>query len=115
MTTILIANRLIELCKKGEFIAAQKELYDAAIVNTEVDGTQTTGLTNILAKEQNFLDSLEKIHRIDFSEPLVAGNYFSAKLAMDIEIRGIGRKSFEEIGVYQVLNNKIIAEQFFRG
>jgi hypothetical protein len=114
MKTEDIANRLIELCTAGGFTKAQKELYDNEIVNIETDGSRREGLETMLAKEQSFLDSLVKIDKIEFSKPLIAGSYFSVKLAMDIEFKSIGPKSIQEICVYKVVNGKIVFEQFFR-
>jgi hypothetical protein len=114
MTTAIVANRLIELCEAGKFIQAQHELYDTDIKRIDPDGTKSEGAANMNAKEQSFLDSLEKIHSISFSDPLIAGSYFTVILKMEIEIKKIGHKSLEEVCVYQVANGKIIFEQFFR-
>ena len=35
MTTTEIAERLVDLCRKGQFEAAQKELFSADAVNIE--------------------------------------------------------------------------------
>ena len=65
-------------------------------------------------KEQRFLDNVEKFHSIEFSQPLIAGNYFSVVLKMEVELKNIGLKKMEEICVYLVKDDKIIFEQFFR-
>jgi hypothetical protein len=114
MTTAMVAGRLIELCTVGKFIQAQQELYDTNIKSIDPDGSQTAGASNMQAKERRFLDNLEKIHNSSFSDPLIAGNYFTVVLKMAIEVKNKGYKEFEEICVYQVANGKIIFEQFFR-
>jgi hypothetical protein len=114
MTTASIANRLIELCREGKFPQAQKELYADNIASIETDGSQRAGLAVLLAKEQAFLDSLNKITSIEFSDPVIAGSYFSARLMMEIEIKNLGYKKIDELCVYRVLNDKIVSEQFFR-
>ena len=110
----MIASSLIELCKKGKFIQAQNELYDEDIISIEIDGTRTTGAKKMQEKEQRFLDNLVRIHDIDFSETLIARNYFSTVLKMKIEIRNVGFKELEEMCVYHIKNGKIDFEQFFR-
>lgn len=114
MTVAEVANRLIELCLKGAFIQAQEELYHPNIISIDPDGSQTTGAQNMHIKEQRFLNNLETIHHIGYSEPLIAGSFFSVILRMEIEIKNIGYKKFEEVCVYQVRDGKIIFEQFFR-
>lgn len=114
MTTAAVANRLIDLCRIGNFIQAQEELYHTDIISIDPDGSRTIGAANMHAKEQRFLSNLDKVHHIGYSEPLIAGNYFTVILRMEIEIKNIGYKEFEEICVYQVADGKIIFEQFFR-
>jgi len=114
MTTIEVAQRLITLCTEGKFIQAQKELYDDMIVNIEVDGSRLEGLATMQAKEQQFLDNIERINKISFSEPLIAGSYFTVKLTMDIDLKNIGHRAIEEICVYKVKDGKVVFEQFFR-
>ena len=114
MTTATVASRLIELCTEGKFIQAQNELYDTNIKRIDPDGSVSQGKSNMNAKEEQFLNSLDNIQRIAFSEPLIAGNYFSVTLTMEIEIKNVGYKKFEEICVYQVASGKIVFEQFFR-
>lgn len=114
MTTRMVADRLVELCKAGEFVQAQQELYDTDIVRIEPDGTKTTGAAKMLEQEQRFLASLEKIHSISYSEPLVAGNFFTVVLKMEIDMKQRGHIVLEEVCVYEVANGKVVFEQFFR-
>jgi hypothetical protein len=109
-----IAGKLIELCRKGQFLQAQHELYDINIVSIDPDGTRTIGSASMYAKEQKFLSHLERIYSIHFTEPLVAGNYFTTVLRMEIESKKMGFVDFSEVCVYQVSGGKIVFEQFFR-
>jgi hypothetical protein len=115
MTTEEIAQRLIGLCEKGKFLEAQKELYDENIESIETDGTKTISAIKMHEKEQKFLSNVIKFHNIEFSEPLIAGNYFSVVLKMKVELKNVGLRKMEEICVYKVKNDKIVFEQFFRG
>jgi hypothetical protein len=114
MTTKMVAERLIVLCKAGEFVQAQQELYHSDIVRVEFDGTRTTGAASMLEHEQRFLASLEKIHVISYSEPLIAGKYFTVVLKMEITMKQRGNITLEEVCVYEVVDGKVVFEQFFR-
>ena len=114
MSTAIVAARLIELCKEGKFLEAQHELYDTDIVSIDPDGSKTVGASNMHAKEERFLASLEKIDSISYSDVLISGSYFSVILKFGITIKKVGFKSLEEVCVYQVRNGKIVFEQFFR-
>jgi hypothetical protein len=110
----MVADRLIELCKEGAFVQAQQELYHTDIVRVEPDGTRTTGAVYMLEQEQRFLASLERIYNISYTEPLVAGKYFSVVLKMEIDMKQRGDVTLEEVCVYKVDAGKIVFEQFFR-
>src|SRR5579872_3235213 len=102
MTTLAVATRLIELCKEGNFIQAQQELYHADIISIDPDGSKTISAANMLAKEQRFLDNLEKMGPISYSQPLVAGGFFTVVLKMELDIKHAGHRALEEVCVYQV-------------
>jgi hypothetical protein len=114
MTTRMVADRLIELCKEGAFVQAQQELYHTDIVRIQPDGARTIGAASMLEQEQQFLANLEKIHGISYSEPLIAGKYFSVVLKMEIDIKQRGPVALEEVCVYEVVDGKVVFEQFFR-
>jgi len=118
MTTKEIANRLAELCKKGEFEAAQKELYANDIISVEPYATpdfekETKGLQNIIEKGHKFEGMTEQLHSNTVSEPLIAGDVFAFTLTMDITLKGRERAQWQELCVYKVKDGKIISEQFF--
>ncbi|NIG53797.1 SnoaL-like domain-containing protein [Chitinophaga sp. Cy-1792] len=118
MTTAAIAARLIELCSKGDFEAAQKELYAENAVSIEPYATpafekETHGLKGIYAKGEKFESMVEKYHDISFSQPLVAGKSFTVVLNMDLTMKGQDRMQMSEICVYVTKDGKIISEQFF--
>ena len=116
MMTSQIADRLVELCRKGEFEAAQTELFAEDAVSIEPDGApmeMAEGLAAITEKGRQFRASVEQMHEIVVSEPVVAGNFFTVSMALDTTFKGRGRVNMEELCVYEVDDGKIIAEQFF--
>ncbi|QHS62184.1 SnoaL-like domain-containing protein [Chitinophaga agri] len=118
MTTQEIANRLVTLCKTGEFATAQKELYAADAISIEPYATpafekETKGLDKIQEKIAKFDGMTETVHNISVSYPIVAGNSFVILLKMDITMKGQERTEIEELCVYEVKEGKIVSEQFF--
>jgi hypothetical protein len=118
MSTNEIANRLVELCRQGKWEQAQKELFANDAVSIEPHASpafekETKGLNAIVEKGKKFDAMTEKLHGVDVSEPLVAGNSIAFKLIMEITMKERPKESWEEICVYQVKNGKIISEQFF--
>lgn len=118
MTTTQIAGRLVELCRKGEFETAQKELYADNATSTEPYSTpefekETSGLKAIIEKGHKFESMTESLHECTASEPVIADNSFAFTLGMDITMKGRERMKMTELCVYQVKDGKIVAEQFF--
>jgi len=111
-----IANRLIALCTKLEFVEAYTELYaeDAVSIDPNYKNEPLKGLANLIEREKQFLARVE-IHEIKISEPIYAGSYFSVVISMDFTVNGQGRKMLEEICIYKIENGKIVSQQFFMG
>jgi len=118
MSTQQIATRLAELCNKGDFEAAQKELFADDAVSIEQHETagfpkETKGLQAIVKKGHHWASSLEQVHGCFASKPLVAGNAIAMTLSMDVTMKGQGRMQLEEVCVYEVKDDKIASERFF--
>ncbi len=118
MNTQRIADRLIELCEKGDFQTAQKELYADEVISIEPMETadyakETKGKDAVFAKIQKFDSSIEQSYGNKVSTALVAGNAIAFTLSMDITIKGKDRMNMAELCVYEVKGGKIISEQFF--
>jgi len=118
MTTQEVADRLVALCRKGEFETALMELYHDDAESIEPYATPdfekvTKGKSSLVAKGEKFQGMTEQIHSIQMSDPLVAGNAFACRMWMDISIKGKGRMEMDELCVYQVRDGKVISEQFF--
>ena len=119
MNTEAIATRLVKLCREGKFEEAQRELYAADAVSIEPEGLPPGALGNvkgeaaILEKKRQFNAGVEQMHGITMSDPLIAGNWFTAVLTLDATMKGRGRANLKEICVYRVRDGKIAHEQFF--
>lgn len=116
MSTKEIANRLVELCRTGQWEAAQKELYADNCVSIEPKGSPAElveGLDAIIKKGEQFNEMVEKFNSLEVSEPLVAENFFTITMNLDADFKGMGRVVMEEVCVYEVVNGKIVKEQFF--
>ena len=118
METKEIAKKLVAYCRKADWSGAHNELYDANAISIEPYATpefpkETNGLKAIEEKGKKFDAMVEKIHSIEASEPLVAGNSIAFSLGMDLTMKGKGRMNSPELCLYQVKDGKIISEEFF--
>jgi hypothetical protein len=118
MTTNEIADRLVELCRKGDFEAAQKELFADNVISIEPYASpdfekETKGLHAVIEKGRKFDLMVDKMHGLTVSEPVVATNSIAFALIMDITMKEKERATWTELCVYTVKDDKINSEQFF--
>jgi hypothetical protein len=118
MTTNEIAKRLVELCRKGQYDAAQKELFAKDAISIEPEASpgfekETKGIEAIKKKGEIWESMVQEVHNLIVSEPIVAANAFACTMRMDITMKERGRNDFTELCVYQVKDGKIVSEQFF--
>jgi hypothetical protein len=120
MTTQDIANRYYELARESKWTEIQDELHDDNVLCQEPEhvasrgiAVSTRGKEAMKAKSAINRERIETIHEQFCSEPLVAGNFFTVALKRDVTFKGMGRRNLEEIGVFEVKDDKIVVEQFF--
>ena len=107
METKEIAEKLVAYCRKADWDGAHRELYADNAVSVEPYATpdfdrETKGLDAIREKGRKFDSMVEKVHSIETSEPMVAGNSIALRMGMDITMKGKGRMNSPELCVYQV-------------
>jgi len=116
MNTQEVANRLTELCRQGQWEQAQSELYADNCASVEPAGgpwpERVEGMDAIKAKGEQFNEMVEEIHGMEMSDPVVAGEYFTCKMDMDVTFKGAPRSQNAELCLYQVQDGKIVLEQF---
>ena len=116
MDTKEVANKWASMCREGKNLECIEELYSSNIKSREMPGTPnevTTGKQNVLAKNKEWLDSVEEMHAGEIEDPVVSGNHFCSKMWYDVTFKERGRQKVEELGVYHVKDGKIESEQFF--
>jgi hypothetical protein len=119
MNTEQIAKRLVELCREGKYEQAQTELYADDAASIEPDNLPPGALGNahgmaaIREKGRKWQEGIETLHGQTISDPIVADNWFSVSMALDVTTKQFGRMQMSEICVYRAKDGKIVHEQFF--
>lgn len=120
MTTQEVANHYRDLMSQRKFIEVQDTLYHEDVVCQEPEKAAsmgmpifTKGLEAVKAKGVARRATIEVVHDYTCSEPIVAGEFFSAVLKQELTFKGKPRMTLEEVGVFQVRDGKVIKEQFF--
>ena len=116
-TTQEVANRLVELCRKGQILETQEELFDDDVMSIEPahapGNRHVEGKEKVIEKSKHFATMIEAVHGSEISNPVVAGEWFSLSWLFDVTLKEQGRQQMNEICVYQVKDGKVVHEQFF--
>jgi hypothetical protein len=117
MSTTDVAARLVAYLRNGQVDLAQEELYAENIVCVEplnaITQPLTKGKRNVIEKRKQFAAMIKESNCGNFTDPIITGRFFAMRMDMDFTLKGLGRQCFQEIGVYEVKNGKIIHEQLF--
>jgi hypothetical protein len=118
MTTQEVADKLIAFCSQGKFHEAIDALYSDDIVSMEAgappgQSRESKGIAAIKAKGE-WWGANHDVHSSAVEGPLVAGSHFAVTFKMDITFKPTSRRfQMEEIGIYKVVDGKIVYEEFF--
>ncbi|PBQ30476.1 hypothetical protein CNR22_01400 [Sphingobacteriaceae bacterium] len=116
MTTEMVADKLVELCRQNKRADAIDELYSDKITSIVLKGESSEQVEGKLAVSRKIYElnsSTEQIRDLYISDPIVSGDYFSFTMETDSFMKGIGRVRMNEVCVYKVQYGKIVFEQFF--
>lgn len=115
MNTWDVAKKWKEMCEQGKNLECINELYAENVVSKEMPGMgeDVIGKQNVWNKSKDWLESVESFHASEIGEPIVAGNFFTAKMGFDCTFKERGRQKMEEVCVYEVKDGKIASEQYF--
>jgi len=118
MTPQQTANKLVELCRTGQYAEATNTLYADNIVSVEPEHapgeSRIEGLQAKQQKDEYFSQMIAEYHGTEVSDPLVAGNHISLKMKLDATFKDGRRMAMEEVCVYRVNDEgKIDYEEFF--
>lgn len=111
-----VANRLVELCRQGQYAQAQTELYHEEAESFEPNHAPVPyvkGIEAIKGKGEAWNQMIETVNGGFVSDPLIAGNHFTITMGMDVTYKDGNRQNMEEVCVYEVKDGKVVKEQFF--
>lgn len=119
MTTLEVANKLVELCKAGKYEQCVKEFYAKDIVSVEAGAPPgqdpvTKGIEAVAKKGQWWAEN-HTVHSATTEGPWPNGDKFIVRFKFDVTSKPMGNKRMmlDEAALYTVKDNKIIREEFF--
>jgi hypothetical protein len=118
MTTKEIAERVVALNRTGYYKNIYNEFYTDETVSIENWGEREEykGIAAIQVKAEKFESTVEAMHDMQVSEPLIADKSFAVTFYMDVTFNAAsgmpGRMQMTELAVYTVRDGKIVKEEF---
>ncbi|MCB9285320.1 MAG: nuclear transport factor 2 family protein [Lewinellaceae bacterium] len=116
MTNQEIADRLVALCRQGDYETVYRDLFHPDALAIEPAHSQlpeARGVEAIREKGRQFNEGMQEMHGGYTSDPLVAGNYITLTMGMDVTMKDGNRMQMDEVVVYELQDGKIVKEQFF--
>ena len=117
MNTEEVAKKLVELCRKGEWMKAVEGLYANDIVSVEPRAMENMpaemrGLDQVRGKTEWFMDNHE-IHDSKVIGPFVARDTFVVQFTIDVTDKALKKRmQMSEVGIYTVKDGKVAREEF---
>lgn len=118
MSTQDVAQRYVELCKKGQFDAAL-ELFSENAVSIEAASMpgglprEARGIGAIREKGKTWGEANE-VHGVSIEGPWPNGDRFIVQFALDVTNKPSKQRiKMQEAGLFTVENGKITREEFF--
>lgn len=117
MNTEEVALKLVELCRKAEWMEAVNSLYAEDIVSVEPRAmgempAEMRGLEAVRGKTEWFMNAHE-VHGCTVTGPFVARDTFVVQFDLDATDKASGeRMQMAEVGIYTVKNGKVAREEF---
>lgn len=111
-----VADQFYTYMQVAAYEKIYSELYSPDATSDETPGSdweKAIGMEAIFEKGKKWNDIIEAIHGGTTEKPVIAGNYFSCLMTMDFTPKGGERTLLTEIGLYHVVDGKIVSEQFF--
>ena len=117
MNTEEVATKLVEFCRKGEWMKAIDELYGKDIVSVEPRAMENMpaemrGIDQVRGKTE-WWEKNREVHSAKVGGPFVARDTFVVQFDVDVTDKGSKKRmQMSEAGIYTVKDGKVSREEF---
>jgi len=117
MSTEEVAKKLVEYCRKGEWMKAIDDLYAKDIISVEAQAMENMpaemrGIEQVRGKTEWWEKQME-VHSAKVTGPFVARDTFVVQFDVDVtEKASKKRMQMSEVGIYTVKDGKVAREEF---
>ena len=117
MSTEEVAKKLVEYCRKSEWMKAIDDLYAKDIVSVEAQAMENMpaemrGIDQVRGKTEWWEKNME-VHSAKVTGPFVARDTFVVQFDVDVTDKASKKRmQMSEAGIYAVKNGKVAREEF---
>jgi hypothetical protein len=117
MNTEEVAQKLVDYCRKGEWMKAVDDLYAGDIVSVEAREMENMpaemrGIDQVRGKTEWWEKNME-VHSAKVTGPFVARDTFVVGFDVDVtDKQSNKRMHLSEVGIYKVKDGKVAHEEF---
>jgi len=117
MSTEEVATKLVEYCRKGEWMKAVDDLYAKDIVSVEAHAMENMpaemrGIDQVRGKTEWWEKNME-VHSTKVTGPFVARDTFVVQFDVDVTNKASKKRmQMLEVGIYNVKDGKVTREEF---
>jgi ketosteroid isomerase-like protein len=117
MNTEEVATKLVDYCRKGEWMRAIDDLYAKDIVSVEAQAMENMpaemrGIDQVRGKTEWWEKNME-VHSAKVGGPFVAGDKFVVQFDVDVTDKASKKRmQMSEVGIYTVKDGKVAREEF---
>jgi hypothetical protein len=117
MNTEEVAKKLVEYCRKGEWMKAIDDLYAKDIISVEAQAMENMpaemrGIDQVRGKTEWWEKNME-VHSAKVTGPFVARDTFVVQFDVDVTDKASKKRmQMSEVGIYTVKDGKVAREEF---
>jgi len=117
MSTEEVATKLVEHCRKGEWMKAVDNLYAKDIVSVEAHEmgsmpAEMRGIDHVRGKTEWWEKNMQ-VHSAKVAGPFVARDSFVVQFDVDVTDKASNKRmQMSEVGIYKVKDGKVAREEF---
>ena len=117
MSTEEVAKKLVEYCRKGEWMKAIDDLYAKDIISVEAQAMENMpaemrGIDQVRGKTEWWEKQME-VHSAKVAGPFVARDTFVVQFDVDVTDKASKKRmQMSEVGIYTVKDGKVAREEF---
>ena len=117
MNTEEVAQKLVEYCRKGEWMQAVNDLYAKDIVSVEPREMENMpaemrGIDQVRGKTEWWEKNMQ-VHSAKVTGPFVARDTFVVQFDVDVTDKASNKRmQMSEVGIYIVKEGKVAREEF---